>query len=92
MKHAKIRRIFNISSKGLTSKRSTGEVTVEEEGGSKCDIMNVEAAEVGRNEEAMTTEVISKSRKTTNQKENKKKCGTRKKEMKMTHNSRNIKI
>ena len=74
MKHAKIRRIFNISSKGLTSKRSkrsTGEVTIEVEGGSKCDIMNVEAAEVGRNEEAMTTEVISKSRKTTNQKESK---------------------
>ena len=74
MKHAKIRRIFNISSKGLTSKRSkrsTGEVTVEGEGGSKCDIMNVEAAEVGRDEKAMTTEVISKSRKTTNQKENK---------------------
>ena len=66
MKHAKIRRIFNISSKGLTSKRSkrsTGEVTIEVEGGSKCDIMNVEAAEVGRDEKAMTTEVISKSRK-----------------------------
>ena len=33
--------------------------------------MNVEAAEVGRDEKAMTTEVISKSRKTTNQKESK---------------------
>ena len=63
MKHAKIRRIFNISSKELTSKRSTGEVTFEKEGGSKCDMMNVEAAEVGRYEEAMATGIISKSRK-----------------------------
>ena len=39
-----------------------GEVTSGRGGGLTCDIISVETAEVGKYEEAMTTEIISKFR------------------------------